>query len=78
MEVNRSDLDFFYLSTSRGMPHTYKTGGKQRGFTLRFFQMGPQPTKHLSKKAKRKLANSQLQQSTISAHMPGEKNKINV
>ncbi|XP_026489210.2 proline-, glutamic acid- and leucine-rich protein 1-like [Vanessa tameamea] len=38
--------------------------------------MGPQPTKHLSKKAKRKLAASQLQESTISAHMPGEKNKI--
>ncbi|XP_046968788.1 proline-, glutamic acid- and leucine-rich protein 1-like [Vanessa cardui] len=38
--------------------------------------MGPQPTKHLSKKAKRKLAASQLQDSTISAHMPGEKNKI--
>ncbi|XP_050351960.1 proline-, glutamic acid- and leucine-rich protein 1-like [Nymphalis io] len=38
--------------------------------------MGPQPTKHLSKKAKRKLAASQLQESTIAAHMPGEKNKI--
>ncbi|CAH0729503.1 unnamed protein product, partial [Brenthis ino] len=40
------------------------------------FTMGPQPTKNLSKKAKRKLANTQLQESTISAHMPGEKNKI--
>lgn len=41
-----------------------------------FFQMGPQPTKHLSKKAKRKLATTQMQESSIAAHMPGEKNKI--
>ncbi|XP_032520536.2 uncharacterized protein LOC116772448 [Danaus plexippus] len=40
--------------------------------------MGPQPTKNLSKKAKRKLANSQLLQSSIAAHMPGEKNKIDI
>ncbi|XP_045450954.1 proline-, glutamic acid- and leucine-rich protein 1-like [Melitaea cinxia] len=38
--------------------------------------MGPQPTKHLSKKAKRKLATTQMQESSIAAHMPGEKNKI--
>ncbi|XP_047503373.1 proline-, glutamic acid- and leucine-rich protein 1-like [Pieris napi] len=37
--------------------------------------MGPQPTKNLSKKAKRKLATTQLQESTIATHMPGEKNK---
>lgn len=37
--------------------------------------MGPQPTKNLSKKAKRKLANTQLQESAIAGHMPGEKNK---
>uniref|UniRef100_A0A2A4J5B6 Pre-rRNA-processing protein RIX1 N-terminal domain-containing protein n=1 Tax=Heliothis virescens TaxID=7102 RepID=A0A2A4J5B6_HELVI len=37
--------------------------------------MSNQYTKNLSKKAKRKLANSMLQQSTISSHAPGEKSK---
>ncbi|CAH4028879.1 unnamed protein product [Pieris brassicae] len=37
--------------------------------------MGPQPTKNLSKKARRKLATTQLQESTIATHIPGEKNK---
>uniref|UniRef100_A0A2H1V9Y0 SFRICE_000888 n=1 Tax=Spodoptera frugiperda TaxID=7108 RepID=A0A2H1V9Y0_SPOFR len=40
--------------------------------------MSNQYTKNLSKKAKRKLANTMLQQSTISSHMPGEKNKADV
>ncbi|XP_059050717.1 proline-, glutamic acid- and leucine-rich protein 1-like [Achroia grisella] len=40
--------------------------------------MSSQPTKHLSKKAKRKLANSMLDKSTIASHAPGEKNKISV
>ncbi|CAH0694327.1 unnamed protein product [Spodoptera exigua] len=40
--------------------------------------MSNQYTKNLSKKAKRKLANTMLQQSTIASHMPGEKNKIDV
>nr|XP_049706468.1 uncharacterized protein LOC110371979 [Helicoverpa armigera] len=39
--------------------------------------MSNQYTKNLSKKAKRKLANSMLQQSTIASHMPGEKSKEN-
>lgn len=37
--------------------------------------MSGQPLKNLSKKAKRKLQNTMLKESTISAHMPGEKNK---
>ncbi|XP_052750060.1 proline-, glutamic acid- and leucine-rich protein 1-like [Galleria mellonella] len=40
--------------------------------------MSSQSTKHLSKKAKRKLANSMLEKSTIASHAPGEKNKIAV
>ncbi|KAL0822789.1 hypothetical protein ABMA28_004796 [Loxostege sticticalis] len=40
--------------------------------------MSSQSTKNLSKKAKRKLANSMLQESTIASHTPGEKNKIAV
>ncbi|XP_072947547.1 uncharacterized protein [Epargyreus clarus] len=39
--------------------------------------MGPQPTKHMSKKAKRKLANAKLLESSIASHAPGEKNKAN-
>ena len=42
------------------------------------FQMSNQHTKNLSKKARRKLANTMLKQSTIANHMPGEKNKANV
>ncbi|XP_050680935.1 uncharacterized protein LOC126976582 isoform X2 [Leptidea sinapis] len=37
--------------------------------------MGAQPTKHMSKKAKRKLATTQLQESNIASHMPGGKQK---
>ncbi|KAG7296256.1 hypothetical protein JYU34_021371 [Plutella xylostella] len=37
--------------------------------------MSSQPTKNMSKKAKRKLANSMLMDSNIASHMPGEKNK---
>ncbi|XP_034831354.1 proline-, glutamic acid- and leucine-rich protein 1-like [Maniola hyperantus] len=40
--------------------------------------MGPQPTRHLSKKAKRKLVTTQLQESTLAAYAPGENNKISV
>ncbi|KAI5644173.1 hypothetical protein NE865_03826 [Phthorimaea operculella] len=38
-------------------------------------KMSSQPTKNLSKKAKRKLANSMMMESNIASHMPGEKNK---
>ncbi|XP_026325036.1 proline-, glutamic acid- and leucine-rich protein 1-like [Hyposmocoma kahamanoa] len=38
--------------------------------------MSSHPTKHLSKKAKRKLANTILQESSISSHIPAEKNKV--
>ncbi|CAH0398604.1 unnamed protein product [Chilo suppressalis] len=37
--------------------------------------LNPQSTKNLSKKAKRRLANTMLQESSIAAHAPGEKNK---
>ncbi|CAH2040003.1 unnamed protein product, partial [Iphiclides podalirius] len=37
--------------------------------------MSGQSLKNLSKKARRKLQNTMLKESTISAHMPGEKNK---
>ncbi|XP_063828006.1 uncharacterized protein LOC135077399 [Ostrinia nubilalis] len=40
--------------------------------------MSNQSTKNLSKKAKRKLANSMLQESSIASHSPGEKNKVSV
>ncbi|KAG6460334.1 uncharacterized protein LOC115450100 [Manduca sexta] len=36
------------------------------------------PTKNLSKKAKRKLANSMLQESSMAVHIPGEKKKNNL
>ncbi|CAK1550643.1 unnamed protein product [Leptosia nina] len=39
--------------------------------------MGPQPTKNMSKKAKRKLATTQLQESSLAIHMPGDQNKNN-
>ncbi|KAJ2944129.1 hypothetical protein O0L34_g18098 [Tuta absoluta] len=39
-------------------------------------KMSSQPTKNLSKKAKRKLANAMMMESNLSSHMPGEKNKI--
>ncbi|XP_004932941.2 proline-, glutamic acid- and leucine-rich protein 1 [Bombyx mori] len=38
--------------------------------------MNAQPTKNLSKKARKKLAKTMLQESTMASHMPGEKNKI--
>ncbi|KAM3960752.1 proline-, glutamic acid- and leucine-rich protein 1 [Aphomia sociella] len=38
--------------------------------------MTSQPTKHLSKKARRRLANSMLEKSNIASHAPGEKNKV--
>ncbi|XP_053606141.1 uncharacterized protein LOC128672777 isoform X2 [Plodia interpunctella] len=38
--------------------------------------MSTQPTKNLSKKARKRLANSMLQGSGIASHMPGEKNKV--
>ncbi|XP_023938648.1 uncharacterized protein LOC112046279 [Bicyclus anynana] len=40
--------------------------------------IGGQPSRHLSKKAKRKLATTQLQESNLAAYAPGENNKIAV
>ncbi|CAG4939382.1 unnamed protein product [Parnassius apollo] len=40
--------------------------------------MSGQSMKNLSKKARRKLQNTMLKESTIAAHMPGEKNKLTV
>ncbi|CAK1586464.1 unnamed protein product, partial [Parnassius mnemosyne] len=40
--------------------------------------MSSQSMKNLSKKARRKLQNTMLKESTIAAHMPGEKNKVTV
>ncbi|XP_075979041.1 proline-, glutamic acid- and leucine-rich protein 1-like [Anticarsia gemmatalis] len=40
--------------------------------------MSNQYTKNLSKKARKRLANTTLQQSTLASHMPGEKNKATV
>ncbi|XP_013192771.2 uncharacterized protein LOC106136689 [Amyelois transitella] len=38
--------------------------------------MSTQPTKNLSKKARKRLANSMLQGGNMASHMPGEKNKV--
>ncbi|KAJ0178495.1 hypothetical protein K1T71_006318 [Dendrolimus kikuchii] len=40
--------------------------------------MRTQPKKNMSKKAKRRMANMMLQESSIASHAPGEKNKISI
>ncbi|XP_014368608.2 proline-, glutamic acid- and leucine-rich protein 1 [Papilio machaon] len=44
--------------------------------TVELTMTGGQPLKNLSKKARRKLQNQMLKESTISTHIPGEKNKV--
>ncbi|XP_013172462.1 PREDICTED: uncharacterized protein LOC106121363 [Papilio xuthus] len=44
--------------------------------TVELTMTGGQPLKNLSKKARRKLQNQMLKESTIATHIPGEKNKV--
>ncbi|XP_013134578.1 PREDICTED: proline-, glutamic acid- and leucine-rich protein 1-like isoform X2 [Papilio polytes] len=44
--------------------------------TVQLTMSGGQPLKNLSKKARRKLQNQMLKDSSISSHIPGEKNKV--